>query len=326
MEENKMKKRLFNTLLATALVAVTVVTGFVHPETAKAEETTDEIEVYRLYNPDNGEHLYTTDINERNVLYETYGWGYEGIGWYAPSTGTPVYRLYNNVLCNHLYTTDLNEIKVLTSMPDTAWSVDNNNQPLFYSDGEVPIYRVYNEGLQGMHHLTTDKNEYDTLPSYGWAQEGVSLYATRLGSPKQTSYLPASRTEHQIKYGYKDLNDNSAYLTEYDCLLDDYFSIIDDDTALYNGKRYRYHVHEDKDGRDENGNAVIYHSASLFANEEMMEAAKNPATPAPEAFTLDENLMDKNCVYYREDSYFGIPMKYAYDFEENMWSISYVRQ
>lgn len=324
MEEIKMKvkKRLFNTLLATALVAVTVVTGFVHPETAKAEETTDEIEVYRLYNPDNGEHLYTTDINERNVLYETYGWGYEGIGWYAPSTGTPVYRLYNNVLCNHLYTTDLNEIKVLTSMPDTAWSVDNNNQPLFYSDGEVPIYRVYNEGLQGMHHLTTDKNEYDTLPTYGWAQEGVSLYATRLGSPKQTSYLPASRTEDKIKLGRKDKDDNSAYLTEYDSLLDggSYFSVIDDDTALYNGKRYRYYVYEDE-GRD-----TAYHIAGLFANEEMTEAAKNIATPVPEGFALDVEIMDKNCVYYSEDSYLGAIEKNWYDPIDDIWCGSYVRQ
>lgn len=37
--------------------------------------------VYRLYNPNNGEHLYTTDANEKETLYRSHGWGYEGIGW-----------------------------------------------------------------------------------------------------------------------------------------------------------------------------------------------------------------------------------------------------
>ena len=124
MEENKMKmkKRLFNTLLATALVAVTVVTGFVHPETAKAEqvpykysggqiieyETIDEdvVPIYRLYNDTNGEHLYTSDMNEDIVLYQN-GWGNEGTPWLAPADGTPVYRLYNSGLNNHLYTKSL---------------------------------------------------------------------------------------------------------------------------------------------------------------------------------------------------------------------------
>lgn len=186
----KMKKRLFNTLLATTLVAVTVVTGLVHPETAKAAapEAPAPAPIYRLYNPDNGEHLYTTDANERNVLYNNYGWGYEGVAWYSANTGTPVYRLYNNALCNHLYTTDLNEINVLTTMENSAWTVDNDGKPLFYSGGNVPIYRVYNEKLQGMHHLTTDRNEYNTLPDYGWAQEGMPLLALSKGTPITTQY------------------------------------------------------------------------------------------------------------------------------------------
>ena len=310
-------------LIAGILTAALAVTVFTLPTAdVKAADTLNEIEVYRLYNPDNGEHLYTTDINERNVLYEKQGWGYEGIGWYAPTTGTPVYRLYNNVLCNHLYTTDTNEINVLTSMPDTAWTVDNNNQPLFYSGGDVSIYRVYNEGLQGMHHLTTDKNEYDILPTYGWAQEGVSLYASRLGSPKQTSYLPASRTEHAIKYGYKEKDDNSAYLTEYDCLLKDYYSVIDDNTALYNGERYEYTA-KDEESYDENGREVMHHAAGMFANEKMMEAAKNPNTPVPDGFAMNEKYMDKNCIYYKDDYGSGFLMKYRYDTEDEDWISGY---
>ena len=163
---------------------------------AKAADTT--VPIYRLYNPDNGEHLYTTDANETRVLYYEHNWGYEGIAWYAPNgTGTPVYRLYNPVLCNHLYTTDTNEVAVLTST--AGWVSDNNGQPVFYSDGTIPVYRVYNRELQGMHHLTTDKNEYDTLPIHGWTQEGVSLYARTIGSPIITRYWNESGEELSLE-------------------------------------------------------------------------------------------------------------------------------
>ena len=163
---------------------------------AKAADAT--VPIYRLYNPDNGEHLYTTDANETRVLYHEHNWGYEGIAWYAPNgTGTPVYRLYNPVLCNHLYTTDTNEVAVLTST--AGWVSDNNGQPVFYSDGTIPVYRVYNRELQGMHHLTTDKNEYDTLPIHGWTQEGVSLYARAIGSPIITRYWNESGEELSLE-------------------------------------------------------------------------------------------------------------------------------
>ena len=34
-------------------------------------------------------------------------------------------------------------------MENTAWTIDNNAQPLFYSNGVCPIYRVYNAELKG---------------------------------------------------------------------------------------------------------------------------------------------------------------------------------
>lgn len=181
---------LFVTATSFALIAGVLV--YSPAETVKAAEVDSpgSSAVYRLYNPDNGEHLYTTDANERNVLFNDYGWGYEGVAWYSPNAGTPVYRLYNSVLCNHLYTCYQSEVDALTE--DWAWTVDNNGEPLFYS-GEswqtgIPIYRVYNEDLQGMHHLTTDKNEYAVLPKYGWEQEGASLFALSEGSQIQTLY------------------------------------------------------------------------------------------------------------------------------------------
>ena len=51
--------------------------------------------MYRVYNPNSGEHFYTKDINERDDLISL-GWRDEGIGWFsAYEDGEPVYRLYN---------------------------------------------------------------------------------------------------------------------------------------------------------------------------------------------------------------------------------------
>ncbi|HEL1982254.1 TPA: excalibur calcium-binding domain-containing protein [Streptococcus suis] len=170
-----MKMKTFVISLATLFIGASI-------QTSVSADTP----IYRLYNRQNGEHLYTTDANEKDVLYNQHGWGYEGIGWNAPNTGTPVYRLYNAGLQNHLYTSDTNEVAVLTSKH--GWTSDNNGQPVFYSGGTVPIYRVYNFKLRGLHHWTTDLNEYNVLPSHGWSQEGVKFYATSLGQQITTQY------------------------------------------------------------------------------------------------------------------------------------------
>lgn len=168
----------------------------------QAQASSSQVPIYRLYFPGNGEHLYTTDVNEKNTLYNNHGWGYEGIAWYASSSGTPVYRLYHPGLGNHLYTTDTNEVKVLTSKH--GWKKDNNGKPLFYSSGSVPIYRVYNKNQSGMHHLTTDVNEYNTLPKHGWKQEGVKIYAKKIGSPITTTYSTKTNLAN-AKKAYKKI-------------------------------------------------------------------------------------------------------------------------
>lgn len=103
-----MKKKIgLATVLGAGLLSLSLATS----AQVKADTT-----VYRLYHPINGEHLYTTDLNERDVLYTQAGWGYEGEAWYSPDEGAPIYRLYNAREQNHLYTADLNEINVLTTL------------------------------------------------------------------------------------------------------------------------------------------------------------------------------------------------------------------
>ncbi len=42
--------------------------------------------MYRLYNPNSGEHFYTASKGERNHLIRL-GWNDEGIGWYGIAPG-----------------------------------------------------------------------------------------------------------------------------------------------------------------------------------------------------------------------------------------------
>lgn len=128
--------------------------------------------MYRLYNPNNLEHFYTSSEHEKNTLVKI-GWGhYEGIAWTAPSEGKPVFRLYNPILKDHHYTTNAHEVEVLVSKhhwikEGIAW----------YSGGEKEIYRLFHPGLtSGSHHYTNDLNEVTILQTRGWIDEGIAWY------------------------------------------------------------------------------------------------------------------------------------------------------
>lgn len=60
--------------------------------------------VYRLYNSNSGEHLYTSDRNEKTFLAQA-GWSYESTGWLnAADQSHPVCRLYNPNSGDHHFT------------------------------------------------------------------------------------------------------------------------------------------------------------------------------------------------------------------------------
>lgn len=143
------------------------------PYTVVTSLSIPSVPVYRLFNTETGEHLYTSDANERDVLAGRKPWIYEHVGWNAPKEGDPVYRVFNRVNGDHLYT-DAGEANILVSRGEWVW--DNGGKPLFYSGGDVEIYRLFNL-TNGQHLITRDANEYAVLPSYGWRQEGVKMHA-----------------------------------------------------------------------------------------------------------------------------------------------------
>lgn len=129
--------------------------------------------MYRLYNPNSGEHFYTASSGERNNLVRV-GWRYEGVAWIAPkSSNTPVYRLYNPVAGDHHYTTSAKE---RDDVVRAGWRYEGIG---WYSDDakSVVLYRLYNPNAwSGAHHFTTSVEERDHLISVGWRYEGTSWY------------------------------------------------------------------------------------------------------------------------------------------------------
>ena len=83
--------------------------------------------VYRLYNPNAGEHHYTLSTVERDSLIAA-GWNDEGIGWRSdPAQRVALYRVYNpnEYANNHHYTKEAGERDILLSKgwqdEGTAW-------------------------------------------------------------------------------------------------------------------------------------------------------------------------------------------------------------
>ena len=134
--------------------------------------------MYRLYNPNSGEHFYTASRDEREHL-RSVGWEYEGHAWTAPATSaTPVYRLYSGT--DHHYTTSAFERDELVKV---GWSDEGIG---WYSDDSqgVGLHRLFNPNVDpkakknnsGSHHYTTSEVERDHLVSIGWRYEEFGWY------------------------------------------------------------------------------------------------------------------------------------------------------
>lgn len=143
-----------------------------------AKADTPQREMYRMYNPNSGEHFYTSSRTERDSLI-SYGWKYEGTGWFSPeSSEIPVYRLYNPNSGDHHYTMSEKEKNTLV---DLGW---NDEGIGWYSSesASIPVYRLYNSHQKtGNHHYTTSKAEYDVLNAGSWTGEGIAWYADKEG-------------------------------------------------------------------------------------------------------------------------------------------------
>ena len=173
----------FSAALALAMVPAVAFAAPVAQSDADASLVTqasdDQTEaMYRLYNPNSGEHFYTSSTVERDSVIAA-GWDDEGIGWTAPIRGIQVYRLYNPFAGEHHYTTSPDERDMLV---EAGWNWEEGGW-LSDPDKAVPLYRAYNpNAYANNHHYTTDWGEFQTLLSLGWQDEGIGWYGVGPGS------------------------------------------------------------------------------------------------------------------------------------------------
>ncbi len=140
---------------------------------AEREIAVKSVPMYRMYDPNSGEHFYSGSELERDFLVEA-GWQYEGVGFNFPVEGDPVYRLYDPVHGEHLYTMDEAEKNKLL---DEGWQYEG---VAFNSAGtdEVPQYRLHNPNAKrGGYHFTGSDVERDFLISLGWILQGIGWYS-----------------------------------------------------------------------------------------------------------------------------------------------------
>lgn len=125
-------------------------------------------DVFRLYNDNAGQHMYTVDKSEKDGLVST-GWKYEGIAFKAPKGGTvAVYRMFNPVNGAHMFTAAYDEASDLQNL---GWKYEG--VPFFGKDTGTDVHRLYNPN-GGDHFWTASAEERDKLKKLGWQYEGVA--------------------------------------------------------------------------------------------------------------------------------------------------------
>ncbi len=144
----------------------------IHRETT---ENRTVMHMFRMYDPNSGEHFYTGSELERDFLVAE-GWNYEGVGFtFSMTTGAPVHRLYDPVTYEHLYTMDEDEKARLMA---AGWNYEGVAFNSAY-DTEVPQYRLHNPNeTRGAYHFTASIEERDYLISLGWEDQGIGFYSS----------------------------------------------------------------------------------------------------------------------------------------------------
>ncbi|MGM0237721.1 hypothetical protein [Enterococcus sp. AZ103] len=154
-------------------------------------------ELYRVYNPNSGEHFYTESASEKDGLVAA-GWTDEGIGWNTPTSGDTVYRVYNSNAGDHHYTKSVDEYNWLAAQ---GWTKEGTS---FYSSTteEVAIYRAYNpNAVVGSHNFTKSSDEQNWLvQDNGWTNEGIAFYGVNPTTDPEDPSTDVDKTALQERY------------------------------------------------------------------------------------------------------------------------------
>ncbi|MBW3079655.1 hypothetical protein [Bifidobacterium simiiventris] len=186
-------KNIMRRAFAAIVAMLMMCASFVALPSSAMADTGGVRDMYRVYNPNSGEHFYTADSNERDHLTGL-GWKYEGIGWKAPvKSSVPVYRMYNPNVGDHHYTMNANERDMLVRV---GWKYEGIGWYSSDTNRAYPLYRQYNPNAKvGSHNYTLNTNERDMLVHAGWNDEGLAWYGVGGGSAAPAPSQPSQPAE-----------------------------------------------------------------------------------------------------------------------------------
>lgn len=139
-------------------------------------------EVFRLYDPNSGDHLLTTSDAERSALIAN-GWNDEGVAARTPlKSDHPVWRLFDPVNGDHMYTASKNEYETLGTRGwhkegIAFYSVDDPTAAEYEGVAVGRLFDPDHVGAGSHHFVALDASgnaEYSQLLKLDWAPEGHS--------------------------------------------------------------------------------------------------------------------------------------------------------
>lgn len=153
---------------------------FVGGAAAQFNKRQDYVALYRLYNSQSRDHLYTTDCQEKDNLLRSGGYAYEGIAGYVATRQMrrtmPLYRLLLSS-DEHFYTSDAQE---MNNLVQTGGGKSEGIVGYIASSQErntAPFYRLIND----RHLYTTSEQEKNTFLQNGGRLEKTTGYLWNYG-------------------------------------------------------------------------------------------------------------------------------------------------
>ncbi len=141
-------------------------------------EVITEGPIYRMYDPNRGEHIYTKKWADVEALLE-WGWIHENDSDFTvvnamDEDAVPVYRLYNpNFGGMHYYTDNAEDAKYLASVGCNYEGISHYVYKASSTKG-TPQYRLYNPNSpSGEHIWLSDESGINMLIEAGWIYEGI---------------------------------------------------------------------------------------------------------------------------------------------------------
>lgn len=179
--------------LRVALAAVFALSFFAPTNVVAQFGRNDYVALYRLYNSQKNDHLYTTNCEEKSNAANT-GYVFEGIsGYVAPRQTRRTVPLHRLLLNNgeHFYTTSEQESATLSQIggnryENIAGYIAENPQR-----GTVPFYRLINGDN---HFYTINEQEKNNFLQTGGRLEGIAGYLWNSGTDNcgDTSVVPGN--------------------------------------------------------------------------------------------------------------------------------------